>query len=281
MRTIHSARPRLELTEFVRSYAQREVVANNADSSQSNVAALESCIAFEFGDPMIMDYPNGQTKFCPRIACFGPTTAPPLTFRFRGHTINFAIFLRPLALKQLFRIDPGVVVNRDFEGSSVFGHGVQELWLKLAERSTFLERVRVAEEYLLPFALHALVRTPIMLSAQHIIRRMGATRIDEVANHTALSLRQFERRFADEIGLRPKLFARITRFQIALDVKRVAPHRSWLSVAHQLGYFDQMHMIRDFQSLGGGSPVQIINQFGDLHPWSLASTSRVPFDISR
>ena len=133
----------------------------------------------------------------------------------------------------------------------------------------------------MPFALYALVRTPIMLSAQHIIRLMGATRIDEVANHTALSLRQFERRFADEIGLRPKLFARITRFQMALDVKRVASHRSWLSVAHQLGYFDQMHMIRDFQSLGGGSPVQIINQFGDLHPWSLASTSKVPFDISR
>jgi transcriptional regulator GlxA family with amidase domain len=106
-------------------------------------------------------------------------------------------------------------------------------------------------------------------------------RIGEVANHTALSLRQFERRFADEIGLRPKLFARITRFQMALDVKRVASHRSWLRVAHQLRYFDQMHMIRDFQSLGGGSPVQIINQFGDLHPWSLASTSKVPFDISR
>jgi hypothetical protein len=59
------------------------------------------------------------------------------------------------------------------EGTSLFGRGVEELWLKLAERSTFLERVRVAEEYLLPFALHALVRTPIMLSAQHIIRRMA------------------------------------------------------------------------------------------------------------
>jgi hypothetical protein len=99
MRTIHSAKPRLELTEFVRSYAQREVIANDADSSQSNVAALESCLAFEFGDP--------------------------LTFRFRGHTINFVIFLRPLALKQLFRIDPGVVVDRDFEGDSVIGRGVE------------------------------------------------------------------------------------------------------------------------------------------------------------
>jgi AraC-like DNA-binding protein len=281
MRTIHSAKPRLELTEFVRSYAQREVIANDSDSSQSNVAGLEACLAFEFGDPMTIDYPNGQTKLCPRIACMGGFTAPPGDFRFRGHTINFAIFLRPFALKQLFRIDPSVMVNRDHEGESVFGRGVAELWLKLAERSSFLERVRVAEEYLLPFASRALARTPIMLSAQHIIRHMGATRIEKVANYTALSLRQYERRFADEIGMSPKLFARITRFQIALDVKRIAPHRSWLSVAHELGYFDQMHMIRDFQSLGGDSPVQVITQFGDLHPWSLASTSRVPLDISR
>ena len=35
---------------------------------------------------------------------------------------------------------------------------------------------------------------------------------------------------------------------MALDKKRMAPDRSWMSVAHQLGYFDQMHMIRDFRA---------------------------------
>ncbi len=44
---------------------------------------------------------------------------------------------------------------------------------------------------------------------------------------------------------------------MALDTKRLTPDRSWMSVAHRLGYFDQMHMIRDFQSLGGNLPGEI------------------------
>jgi hypothetical protein len=37
------------------------------------------------------------------------------------------------------------------------------------------------------------------------------------------------------------------------------------------GYFDQMHMIRDFKNLGGGAPSQLSEQIGDLRPWSLAT----------
>ena len=46
--------------------------------------------------------------------------------------------------------------------------------------------------------------------------------------------------------------------------------RSWLSIAHELGYFDQMHMIRDFQSLGGDAPNGVLDQLADGQPWSLA-----------
>jgi hypothetical protein len=58
---------------------------------------------------------------------------------------------------------------------------------------------------------------------------------------------------------------------MALDTKRMAPDRSWMSVAHQLGYFDQMHMIRDFQTLAGNTPSEVFQQSGDYQPWSLAS----------
>jgi hypothetical protein len=65
---------------------------------------------------------------------------------------------------------------------------MQFLWLALVESKVFAERVRVAEEYLLPFALNALARTSIMKSAQHVLRHKGAISIDGLANHTALSV---------------------------------------------------------------------------------------------
>ncbi|HTF63929.1 MAG TPA: helix-turn-helix domain-containing protein, partial [Edaphobacter sp.] len=86
----------------------------------------------------------------------------------------------------------------------------------------------------------------------------------------AVSVRQYERRFLDEVGMTPKLFARTTRFQNALDAKRLFPTLSWMNIAHELGYFDQMHMVRDFQSLGGDAPNNVLEQSGDIQPWSLA-----------
>jgi hypothetical protein len=59
-------------------------------------------------------------------------------------------------------------------------------------------------------------------------------------------------------------------FQNALDAKRSAPSRSWLVIAHELGYFDQMHLIGDFQRVGGSAPNRILEQGGDIQPWSLA-----------
>jgi Bacterial regulatory helix-turn-helix proteins, AraC family len=64
-------------------------------------------------------------------------------------------------------------------------------------------------------------------------------------------------------------FARTTRFQRALDAKRFFPCRTWLSIAHEFGYFDQMHMVRDFQLLCGVTPNNFLDLSGDIQPWSL------------
>jgi transcriptional regulator GlxA family with amidase domain len=110
-----------------------------------------------------------------------------------------------------------------------------------------------------------------MQTAQYIYRHNGAVRVGELANQSGLSLRQYERRFVTEIGFTPKLFARIKRFEAALDMKRTVPDLSWMTVAHQLGYFDQMHLIHDFQNLAGDTPSGIFQQSRDSQPWSLAA----------
>jgi AraC-like DNA-binding protein len=155
---------------------------------------------------------------------------------------------------------------------------MQTLWSMLAESRSFAERVRLAEEYLLPLAANALASTFIMKSTRYLFNSNGMSRIEDIAHDCGLSVRHYDRLFTAQTGVSPKLFARIRRFQLALDVKRVAPSRSWMSVAHHLGYFDQMHMIRDFQSLGGNAPTLLLEQIGDLQPWSLG-TPMTPYDF--
>jgi AraC-like DNA-binding protein len=60
-----------------------------------------------------------------------------------------------------------------------------------------------------------------------------------------ISDRQFERRSLAWAGVPPKALARVSRFQRAIRKHR-AGHASWLQIAHEVGYYDQMHLVRDF-----------------------------------
>jgi transcriptional regulator GlxA family with amidase domain len=169
----------------------------------------------------------------------------------------------------LFRIPSNVIVNKEYDAEDLLGPEILNLWSKLAECKTFQERIFAAERYLIPVASRARGSTLIARTAHHMLDRNGAIRIGEIADHARLSVRQYERRFLEEVGLTPKAFARTRRFQRAFDAKRFFPQRTWLSIAHEFGYFDQMHMVHDFQILGGDAPSNLLDQSGDLQPWSL------------
>ena len=273
MREIQTATPRAELRRFVRVFAQRDVFCTE-ELTQTDTASLEHILAFGFGDTARIDYKDGTSKLVPPIHVVGSQTTPKGCAHFVGRHLGFGIFLKPFALWQLFRIPPAEISDENGEGTDLLGKGLHTLWLRLSECRSFRERIHTAEEYLLPFAINATPKTRVLKTAQYVYRNNGSVRIEDLANHSGLSLRQYERRFAAEIGFTPKLFARITRFQMALDTKRGAPGRSWMNIAHQLGYFDQMHMVRDFQSLGGTLPGAILTQIGDYQPWSLAPQDR-------
>jgi len=78
-----------------------------------------------------------------------------------------------------------------------------------------------------------------------------------LASRACLSIRQFERVFKQRIGLPPKHFSRLVRFAHAWTIKEQQPDISWTKIAYECGYFDQMHLIRDFQEFAGVNPSSI------------------------
>lgn len=90
------------------------------------------------------------------------------------------------------------------------------------------------------------------IEAQH-----GDVSIGDVAAELSTTLRQLQRRFQVEVGINPKLLARLRRFQRVLATWRDEPGQ-WASVAVRCGYFDQAHLVRDFTELGGGAPAELL-----------------------
>lgn len=87
-----------------------------------------------------------------------------------------------------------------------------------------------------------------------ITRTQGRARTQDLARAAELSQRRMIALFAGEVGLTPKVFGRITRFQHAIARSRNTPEIDWARLALECGYYDQSHLIRDFVAFAGVTP---------------------------
>jgi AraC-like DNA-binding protein len=125
---------------------------------------------------------------------------------------------------------------------------------------SFEERVRLVDEMLLRRSLRSASFDGISAASHRIIRSGGRVELAALADSAGLGVRQFERRFIQQVGMSPKRFARIARFEAALETKARFASRSWTDVAHDFGYYDQMHMIHDFAEFTGETPTETLTQ---------------------
>jgi AraC-like DNA-binding protein len=192
----------------------------------------------------------------------------------QGRVDAFTIVFQPGGIFRLLSVPAEKLTNEDFDGEVVLGRRFGELERRMGDVSLFADRVRIANEYLsarLP--AHESVG-PIAHTAAEVLMNPGCVRVPDLDHAAGLGIRQFERRFRCEIGIWPKLYARIARFEAALRRKAAAPAMQWTDVAHALGYHDQMHMVHDFNRLSGDSPTAICGQLDMfVHP-ELVSAGR-------
>ena len=88
--------------------------------------------------------------------------------------------------------------------------------------------------------------------------RRPRTRVADVAAHVGRSSRWFINRFASDIGLTPKVFSRVQRFQSALRYAHGRASVNLADLAASAGYFDQAHLAHEFKMLAGLSPSALL-----------------------
>lgn len=86
----------------------------------------------------------------------------------------------------------------------------------------------------------------------------GAFPVVSISAKLGLSERHLERRFRERVGLSPKAFARIQRFQFALRRIKAERDIDLLDLALSAGYYDQSHFIKDFKDFSGQTPLEFI-----------------------
>lgn len=89
-----------------------------------------------------------------------------------------------------------------------------------------------------------------------LYKNFNSISLHELAYHSNLSYRQFERLFKQKFGVSPKKFQRITRLQKTVKQVLLSSNKHYLSTALDNGYYDQSHFIKEFQSFTNLKPSQ-------------------------
>jgi len=130
---------------------------------------------------------------------------------------------------------------------------------QLVTQSHIEDRINIFESYL-GGLLRRNSRSDLVVRSAlcHILRNSGNMKVSELSKITTISARQLRRKFEQWIGVSPKVFCRIIRFQSFLQSVRHGPKCDLLSVALDCGYYDQSHFIHDFNSYYGLTPSEFL-----------------------
>jgi AraC-like DNA-binding protein len=261
---IQRASPRPELRCVVRSFEERRTELGSAVLSWPVAARPHQILNIHLAEPYRVRLDGGAPSLSPEIGVVGPQTYRRAHVHLSGHVHVFNILFQPTGLNQLIGISMTSLVNEDPAASDVLGHPAKALGDAVRAEPDFRERVAAVEHWL---GMMLDKRNPdgaIGAASRQMIATRGGARIEDLVARSGLSASQFQRRFATEVGMTPKLFARTIRFDRALIARRNSPRRPWTDIIHELGYFDQAHFIRECQAFAGLPPGRLVGDWDNV-----------------
>ncbi|HKY27919.1 MAG TPA: helix-turn-helix domain-containing protein [Pyrinomonadaceae bacterium] len=188
-----------------------------------------------------------------------------LLVRPSGHASIMGVRFRPRGAYRFLRFSLDEFTDQNIPLNDLWGLAGKHLEERVNETLDDDERQKLVEEFLLLELSKSISRPRFQAAVEDIIHSRGLTRVGEVAAKIGMSPRQLEREFRVGIGLSPKAFARIIRFQNLMRLVGEQPLREWTRLALDGGYADQPHMVREFREFTGQSPTEHnITLIGDL-----------------
>ncbi len=127
-----------------------------------------------------------------------------------------------------------------------FFDGAEELMRSIQNADSFERRIAAAEKWLLDRIYDASPDNDLLNAADFIIGKHGAVGISELCMHTIVSARTLERLFMRNMGVSPKAFSSLVRYQL-LWRDMLRPGFDVLDAVEKFGYSDQPHLLNDFR----------------------------------
>jgi AraC-like DNA-binding protein len=187
----------------------------------------------------------------------GLLTTPKGVVKMRGYNKVFSIQFKGNGFYKIFGIPQLHLTNEVLDPFELFTYDFKYLHEQLANAIDIGEMMASVEAFLLNHLKHSKAKdwfNRIEKTANFILENKGSVDLKNLAYQASLSTRAFERNFEQHIGVTPKVYARLVRFNRALLVKMKNPKESWSFISNRCNYFDHAHLIKDFKEFTGTTP---------------------------
>jgi AraC-like DNA-binding protein len=255
--SVHFAKPSNTLSPYIKRYWAIENVLDKDEICVQRIipTGLTELMLYFTQRPKVL---NSNKYLSDNVALYGHQNDF-YDIKLTGKLSVFSIVFHPQGLMQFFKFPLHEICNQNVPLQHLCGQAGRDLEEKMGEATTFHQRVNIVETY-----LQNLLKTNFadfeFRRINHIVelikRTCGNINISQMASEACLCRKQFERIFAEYVGIRPKQYLKIIRFQFAIFQKQQNTNLNMTELSYESGYYDQSHFINDFKSMCGLTPKQ-------------------------
>lgn len=175
----------------------------------------------------------------------------------RLHAALVGVHFKPGGAAGIFGVAAGELANTHVDLEVLWGRQALELRERLYVAASVHERFRILEHALNSWLERS--RDPRGAVKQALVDLdRPLVDVGRVTQELRLSRRRFIEIFTEDVGMTPKRYARVRRFQRALAAAMASSPPCWAELALACGYFDQAHLCREWAELAGVSPSEFV-----------------------
>ncbi len=242
--------PGRNLSDYIKYYWIME--SDSSTGPELVYPTGEIQMLFHYGKPFTNITDSGKTEIQPQIAVCGQNTSYKIMSAISSCGVIGVIF-HPHTAKLFLPCSTDEITDLSVNISDIYKNSrfLEEQILEAADK---IQRIKLIEDFLInrlsfsnAFHMHILKK-----SITCIQRAKGQISTGTMHREFSISERQFERIFRSNIGISPKRFIEIAKFNNAISI--ISKNSNLTEAAYEAGYYDQSHFIRAFKSYTGMTP---------------------------
>ncbi len=182
----------------------------------------------------------------------------PARIQSSGDVETIVVVFHPHAIGTMFNIPVSSFYNQEIDGYSLGDKSLNILADDVLNADDAAEAIKIIEKWLLSrledTAIYNFKRVGISLKHLFLDNTIN---VESMAQLACLSRKQFERVFFNAIGMKPKEYSNVARFQKSLWLMQNG-NRDFADIAYSCGYSDQSHFIRECRRYSGTTPAELL-----------------------